>query len=151
MGVESWGTGRADYSRNVEFSTEPLIRGPQTQYSLYREYLNTAANSNATVSIDTGADVVVMLYDTYLVANKNVLIEIELEAKGTGGSYATIFKHDGYQIIHHPMQRGFPVFQEYRYTYYNKSSEEIDLLLTINGLYTAEKEYYLSKGDDVPI
>jgi len=150
MGVQSWGTGRADYSRNIEFSTEPLIRGPQNQYNHTVDYEDVPANSSSTVDVDVGSDVVVMLYDNYLLANKNVLISMKLEAKGTGGSYANVFKHDGYQIIHHPLVKGFPVFKEFRYTYYNDSDETVNLSVIVNGLYTAEKEYYLSKGD-VPV
>lgn len=147
MTVLSWGTGRPDYSKNVEYSTEPIIRGPQTQYVLSEEIEDVAANSTTTVDVDITTDTVVMLYDFFLTANKNVYITLQVRALGTGGTYVSIFKDEGYQRVIHPIPVGFPVFDSYRYIYANLSDEEADLSLQISGLYTGEKEYYLTLRD----
>ena len=146
MTIESWGTGRKDYSKNIEYSTEPIIRGPQTQYVYSVELLEVAANSTTTVDVDIPADTVVMLYDFYLSANKNVYISLQIRALGTTGTYATIFKDEGYQRIAHPIPPGFPIFNSYRYIYANQSDEQIDMELSIAGIYTTEDEYYLLKS-----
>ena len=147
MSISAWGTGRPDYSENVEYSTEPVIRSHQNQYTHYVDYLDVAANAEVDVEVDITTDTVVMLYDFYLTANKNVLIELHFDAvSSTTGSFVTIFNDKAYSRVCHPIPNGFPIFDTYRITYMNHSTEEIDLLLTICGLYTSEKDYYLASG-----
>lgn len=144
MAVQSWGTGRKDYSENVEYSVEPVIRGPQTQYTYYEEFLNVAAGASSTVDIDITADTVVILYDFYLSSIANVLLDFNIFAIGTDGSVATVFRDRGFQSIYHPIPSGFPFFNTYRLGYTNNSEILIDLIFTVAGLYTSEDEYYLT-------
>ncbi|GAI51507.1 unnamed protein product, partial [marine sediment metagenome] len=107
MTVAPWGTGRKDYSENVEYSVEPVIRGPQTQYNYYLEIPNVAAGGSATVDIDITADTVVILYDFYLTATADVMLDFNIFALSNGVA-ATIFRDRGFQRIYHPIPQGFP-------------------------------------------
>ena len=145
--VDSWGTGRPDYSENVEYSTEPIIRGAQNKYVYYLEILDVAAGGEATIDIDITADTVVMLYDFYMSSIANVLLDFNLFTIDSDGAVtATIFRDRDYQRVYHKIPQGFPFFDTYRVGYKNNSNRTIDLFLNIAGLYTSEKEYYLTVG-----
>jgi hypothetical protein len=145
MTVSSWGTGRPDYSVNIEYSTEPILRSHQNQYNYYLEITDLAPSSSlTTLDIDIPIDTVVLLYDFCLTSVKNQLLEFIVQAKGTGGGYTTIFYDENYQNIYHPIPNGFPFFDEYRIKYRNRGQSDTDLILSIHGLYTGEDEYYLT-------
>lgn len=144
MTVGNWGTGREDYSQNVEVSTEPIVRSWESQYIYFVEIPSVAANSSTTVNATIDADTVVILYDFFLATTLNVLISLEVYAVGVDGSVGTIFRDREYQSIYHPIPVGFPFFNIIRYVYRNMSNEVIDLNLTMSGLSTAEKNYNLA-------
>jgi len=143
MTVKSWGTGRKDYSQNVEYSVEPVIRGPQTQYVYYLEISDVASGGSGTVDVDITADTVVMLYDFYLTSTANVLLDFNIFAL-SNGTVATVFRDRGFQNIYHPIPQGFPFFDTYRLSYKNNGNKVVDLAFTAAGIYTSEKAYYLT-------
>lgn len=145
MTISSWGTGRVDYSQNVEYSTEPVIRSWESQYTYFNEFLNVAAGASATLNIDIETDYLTILYDFYLSTPNNVMIGLNCYAVGTDGTAAPIFRDRRFTNIYHPIPQGFPFFHTIRIIYYNYSEIELDYLyLSMFGITTAEKEYYLT-------
>lgn len=143
--VESWGTGRKDFSENVEYSTEPIIRSYQNTYTSYTEYEDVVPGVLTNVDITIPTETVLILYDFFLSSPVNVLLDFDCYAKSaTSDVYVNIFRDKGYQTIYHPIPQGFPFFSTYRIRYRNNGERNIDLILTIAGLYTSEKNYYLS-------
>lgn len=146
MTVQSWGTGRKDYSENIEYSVEPVIRSYQSQYVYWTEITNLTAGIEEVHTITTGSSYVVIIYDFIFTAPLNALIGLKVEAISTAGVAATIFDDTNFQAVRYKMPTGFPFFYQIKATLKNLSDVTYPTCyFSMNGLYTGEKEYYLTK------
>lgn len=142
--VAARGTGRKDYSQNIEFIVEPLIRSYQQQYTYYDEYDDVAPGSSAIVDIPITTGTVAFVYDFRLATFAKILIGLTIQAVGTDGVVAHVAYARGYTNLYHNIPAGFPFFNIIRATYYNLSDKTADLVLSMSGMYTSEKEYHLT-------
>jgi hypothetical protein len=140
------GVGRVDYSQNVEFSVEPIIRSYQDVYN-YDDTWVLAPLETQVQTINIPGDTVVLLYDFLFCCVKNILLTVKVESIDMAMVVGTVFDKSGYQRIEHHHTRGVPVFHQFRITVTNHSpTEAIDVVgLAVNcmGLYTSRQEYYM--------
>lgn len=143
MTVSSWGTGRKDYSKNVEYSTNPIIRGPQTRY--IQRYSGTlAAGGSTTINTSVTSGYVVMLYDFTFAADLNALLSLVVYAVSTAGSAVEVFQDKKYQSIYYNILKGFPFFGTIRSVLTNDGDQSINYEYTIAGFETSERQYNLT-------
>ncbi|GAH04933.1 unnamed protein product [marine sediment metagenome] len=83
------GVGRPDYSQNVEKSVEPQIRSWQQEYQHFEE-IDVPAGESITTEIPITAQTVVIVYDFYLSAPRNVLLHMKLEFLTAAGTWALL-------------------------------------------------------------
>ena len=139
--VTTTGVGRPDYSQNVELSVEPEIRSWQEEYQHFEE-IAVAAGTSVTTGISITADTVVIVYDFYLSAPRNVLLHMDLEFYTAAGTWATLIEDSGYQNVPVHYARGFPLFRQYRVTITNYGEVDVICRFSAHGTVTAENIYY---------
>lgn len=144
--VESKGTGRKDYSMNIEYIVEPTIRSYQQMYRYFAEWTDVDPYSVNPVDVAITSDTVTFVYDFRASTWANVLLGLKIEAIGTDGLVATIAQQTGDGSIYINIPAGFPFFKTIRYTVYNYSDKWLDVDVSMNGMYTSEKQYYLRVG-----
>jgi len=149
MTVQSWGTGRKDYSKNVEYATEAIIRSYQQQYVVV-ETGTLAAGASTTINTAITTETVVMLYDFNFSADSNVLISMVVYAISVAGASTYVFQDKNYQNISHCILKGFPFFGTVRSALTNDGDASINYHYTMAGLVTGEKEYYLRVASVLP-
>jgi len=82
--VESWGTGREDYSESVEQSVVPIIRSYQVNATAYKEFTlaaDTESEEEITLDFSTGAKNH-FIGSGCISANANVLLSAEIWSRG---------------------------------------------------------------------
>ncbi len=144
--VEARGTGRKDYSMNIEYIVEPVIRSYQQLYKYFSEYIDFPPLTDITVDVDIPLDSVVFVYDFRLCTFAHVLTGLKVQAIGTDGTIADVTYGAGYTSVYQNIPAGFPFFKTIRLILSNYSDKIIDVDVSMNGMYTAEKEYYLRIG-----
>ena len=135
------GVGRPDYSQNVEKSVEPQIRSWQQEYQHF-EAINVAAGETVTTEILITAQTVVIVYDFYLSAPRNVLLHMKLEFLTADGTWALLIEDSGYQVIPIHYARGFPLFRKYRVEITNYGELDVTCRFSAHGTETEENIYY---------
>jgi len=144
------GVGRKDYSENIEYATEPLIRSWQSRYS-HSEVVSVPAGGSVVRTLVLTIEHVVMLHDLGISANRNVLIGLYVEAYNPDtGIWAPIASEMGYQKVIMQISAGFPIFDRYRITITNHSSHDLDIPFNAAGIETTEEKYYLAVHVGVP-
>ncbi len=135
------GVGRPDYSQNVELSVEPQIRSWQQEYQHYEE-INVPAGESETSEIEITERTVVLVYDFYLSAPRNVLLHMNLEFYTAAGIWASLIESSGYQSVPIHYKKGFRLFRKYRVTITNYG--EVDVLCSFSGhgMVTPQNIYY---------
>ncbi len=139
--VVSTGVGRPDYSQSVELSVEPEIRSWQEEYKHFEE-IDVSAGDSVTTEIDITEETVVIVYDFYLSAPRNVLLHMDLEFFTEAGAWASIIESSGYQTVPIHYARGFPLFRKYRVTITNYGEVDVLCRFSAHGTVTAENIYY---------
>lgn len=137
------GVGRKDYSANVEYAVEPVIRSYENMYKHYQAY-PVPAGESFTAEIEIPGKTVALLYDFVLTCPRNVLISLDVDAVDPEGAIGPIFRKSSYQTVIHHIAKGFPVFRAIRATMTNHSSFDLNLALSIAGIYTSEETYHLA-------
>lgn len=140
--VVAEGIGRRDYSQNVENSVEPLIRSYQNDYRHFETLTLPPGGAPVQSVITITAETVVMLYDFYLSAPRNLLLRLAVEIFTAAGAWTGIIDKPEYQTVELHYTRGFPVFRQYRITGYNYGEVAIDANFISNGIVTSENQYY---------
>ena len=135
------GVGRKDYSQNVEFAVEPMIRSHQSDYSIYEE-IAVAAGATVTMEIDIEEETVVIVYDFYLSVPANIMIEVHYEFFSAIGTWISFARQSGYQTIPLNFARGWPLFDKYRITITNHDALDVTCHFSAHGVVTSESEYY---------
>jgi len=84
MTVQSWGTGRVDYSQNVEQSVIPIIRSYQVNATAYKEFtLASGEESEETITLTFSEDAKNhFIGEAIITANANVLLSAEMWSRG---------------------------------------------------------------------
>jgi len=141
--VTKTGVGRRDYSQEVQFSTEPIVRSYQNSY-VHDEVYTLAAGQTRTIDVAIVGNTVVLLYDFLLSAPINGLLTFEVQAIDQAGVVASIFRKSDYQKVAHHHSRGAPVFRTIRLILTNHCDVDIaNAQVTINGIYTSDTEYHM--------
>lgn len=140
--VETVGVGRKDYSQSVELAVEPQIRSWQREYKHYEEIPVPANGVPVTTEIEITARTVVIVYDFYLSAPRNVLLHMDLEFFSADDEWAPIIEDSSYQTVSINYARGFPLFRKYRVTITNHGELDVTCSFSAHGTVTAENIYY---------
>lgn len=135
------GVGRPDYSINVEKSVEPQIRSWQEEYQHFEE-IDVGAGATETTEIEITARTVVLVYDFYLSAPRNVLLHLNLEFYTAEGTWASLQEESGYQTIPIHYKKGFRFFRKYRVTITNYGNADVLCRFSAHGLVTPVNIYY---------
>ena len=144
--VESRGVGRKDYSLMTEFSVEPTIRSYQSLYSHY-DLISVPALGSIVIDVVIPLEQVVLLYDFLASIPSNNLIRMIVTAVAPDLSTGIAVDKSGYQVVEAHLLKGYIFFHIIRLTLYNyRDVEETDMRVSLTGLYTSEKEYYMSLG-----
>ena len=139
--VKPTGVGRQDFSQSVELSVEPEIRSWQEEYKHYEE-IDVDAGDTVTTVIEITARTVVIVYDFYLSAPRNVLLHMNLEFLTAAGTWGTLIEDSGYQTVPIHYTRGFPLFRRYRVTITNYGEYDVTCRFSAHGTVTEENIYY---------
>jgi len=135
------GVGRKDYSQNVELAVEPQIRSWMEEYKEFQE-IDVAAGASVQREIEIEAETVVVAYDFYLSAPRNVLLHLKVEFLTAEGTWALLIEKSGYQTVPIHYARGFPLFDRYRITVTNYGELDVTARFSAHGTVTAEEVYY---------
>ena len=139
--VTTTGVGRADYSKNVEQSVEPLIRSYQSEYN-YNNTVNIGPGAEQIVEVSLPSGYVVLIYDFYVTNPNNVLVGVIMEfLTATGAWYFFTAKQDMITVSIN-LAKGWPVFNKYRFRITNNGLGAADFDISAHGIKTAETEYY---------
>lgn len=130
-----------DYSQQVEYSVEPIVRSYQDSYVLDEVY-TVSASSSRTIDVTIPVSTVVLLYDFLASCTKNQLLGFQVYALDSAGLASSIFSKHGYQKVEHHHSRGAPVYAQIRIVLTNGCSVAIDVYVTIAGIVTGVEEYY---------
>jgi len=137
------GVGRKDYSQEVQFSVEPVIRSYQHPY-VFDEVYALNAGETRTIDVAIPSDTVVLLYDFLCSCPANVLLGFEVLAIDQDGTVGSIFGKSGYQKVGHHHSRGAPVFRTIRIILTNYSDLALSsVAVSLHGVYTSEQQYYM--------
>lgn len=136
------GVGRQDFSQSVELSVEPEIRSWQQEYKHFEEIDVPANGVPVTTEILITAQTIVIVYDFYLSAPRNVLLHMKLEFLTAAGTWALLIEDSGYQTIPIHYSRGFPLFRKYRVEITNYSEVDVACSFSAHGTETEENIYY---------
>ena len=140
--VAATGVGRKDYSQQVEQSVEPIVRSYQNAY-VHDEVYSVLAGQTRIIDVQIPSDTVVLLYDFLASTLSNRLIGFGVSAiDAVGGLVNPIFLKSGYQAVPHHHSRGAPVFMTIRLTLTNYCTIDIDISVTLAGVYTGVQEYH---------
>lgn len=139
--VTATGVGRKDYSQQVEYSVEPIVRSYQASYVLDEVYSVDGASSR-TIDVTIPTDAVVLLYDFNASQLANNVMNLQVFAIDSAGTASSIFSKYGTQRVEHHHSRGAPVFQTIRIVLTNYAVGAVSIYVTIAGLYTGVKEYF---------
>lgn len=169
--VESWGTGRPDYSKNVETSVQPVIRSWESDWLSIDTVEDMAPNSGTAGRLITEAMTttnIYLIYDILLTCTKNALLRLGLKYyNDTLSANTTIFEEYGYQNIHYNFSQGYPItpstragsvawtgqgassynYNDLRMELFNESDETIDLFLQISGIIVSADSYNLERSE----
>lgn len=143
--VTATGVGRKDYSQQVEYSVEPVVRSYQSSYVLDEVY-TVSASSTRTINVAIPISTVVLLYDFLASCTANRLLGFQVYALDTTGLVSSIFSKHGYQKVEHHHSRGAPVFAQIRIVLSNTCDTPVDVYVTIVGIVTGVEEYYQRVG-----
>jgi len=135
------GVGRPDFSQNVELSVEPQIRSWQQEYQHFEE-IDVPAGDTVQTVIEITSQTVVIVYDFYLSAPRNVLLHMKLEFLTAAGTWALLMENSGYQIVPIKYAKGFLLFRRYRVEITNYSEEDVTCRFSAHGTETEENIYY---------
>ena len=135
------GGGRPDYSQNVEKAVEPQIRSWQSEYQHFEE-IDVPAGDTILTEIAITAQTVVIVYDFYLSAPRNVLLHMKLEFLTADGTWGLLIEDSGYQTVPIHYSRGFPLFRRYRVEITNYGEEDVTCRFSAHGTETEENIYY---------
>lgn len=139
--VTATGVGRKDYSQQVEYSVEPVVRSYQSSYVLDEVY-TVGASSTRTIEVDIPVSTVVLLYDFLASCTANKLLGFKVSAIDSAGVTSAIFSKHAYQKIEHHHSRGAPVLAKIEIELINVCDTAIDIYVTLVGIVTGIKEYY---------
>lgn len=135
------GVGRQDFSQSVELSVEPQIRSWQQEYQHFEE-IDVPEGDTVLTEIAITAQTVVIVYDFYLSAPRNVLLHMKLEFLTAAGTWALLIENSGYQVVPINYARGFPLFRRYRVEITNYGEEDVTCRFSAHGTETEENIYY---------
>ena len=136
------GVGRKDYSQQVEYSVEPIVRSYQNAY-VFDEVYAVQAGQTRTIDVNIPADTVVLLYDFLASIPSNRLIGFQVLAIDVAGGLAnSIFGKAEYQRVEHHHSRGAPVFLVIRLVLTNYCDVDLDINVSLAGVYTGVQEYH---------
>lgn len=135
------GVGRKDYSEQVEYSVEPVVRSYQNAYT-HDEVYTVPAGTTRTIDVAIPSNTVVLLYDFFASIFSNRLIGFEVRAVDVAGGLANpIFSKAEYQCVEHHHSRGAPVFLIIRIILTNYCPVNLDISVSLAGVYTSVEEY----------
>lgn len=136
------GVGRKDYSQQIEYSVEPIIRSYQESY-VHDEVYVVDATSTRVIDVAIASETVVLLYD-FLASQVDAadILGLQVQAIDTTGQVSTIFSKYGLQQVTHHHTRGAPVFRAIRVTLTNPTGAQMLVYVTIAGIRTGIEEYY---------
>jgi hypothetical protein len=135
------GVGRKDYSQQVEYSVEPIVRSYQESYVLDEVY-NVGAGLTRTIDVTIPLDSVVLLYDFIASQTGGTLLNFQVFAVDSAGVASSIFSKYGFQRVEHHHSRGAPVFQQIRIALTNFALVGVSVYVTIAGIVVGSREYY---------
>ncbi len=126
--VISRGTGRKDYSQNVETSVVPIIRSHQ-QRIFYTLSFSLPSFSYVDLVVPLTSGGFSMFYNFFLSASSNELIELSVYYEN-----GLVTDKMGYQVVDLPFLQGFP-FAELTIRVINYGTDISDLYLSAAGLF----------------
>lgn len=139
--VTATGVGRKDYSQQVEYSVEPVVRSYQDSYVLDEVY-TVDASSSRTITVDIPVSTVVLLYDFLASCTANRLIGFQVSAVDSAGLTSSIFSKYGYQKVEHHHSRGAPVLASVQIVLTNGCASSVDIYVTLVGIVTGVEEFF---------
>ena len=101
MAISSWGTGRKDYSRNVEESVVPIIRSYQVNAWATEEFTIAAGVTSTltpTMTFSTGSSSH-HISELFVTADANVLLGLDAKIVESDGDERSVWQGFGYQNI----------------------------------------------------
>lgn len=138
------GTGRRDYSANVEYIVEPLIRSYQSSYTLKIDFTDIPSGTPQIQDTSLTSGKVYMLYDFHVSAPTNSLFRCTIRVVSATGTTALIIHRWSYGSFSHNIPRGFPISNALRVAITNYSSETQSYVFSCSGLETDETIYLLT-------
>lgn len=140
--VTPTGVGRPDYSQNVEYSVEPIVRSMQTPY-VHEDVYALLAGETRTVDVAIPSGMVVLLYDFLMSCPANVLLSFQIQTIDADGTVNTAFFKSAYQKVEHHLIKGVPVFQAIRLILTNQGEIALtNVEVSCVGIQLTQQEYY---------
>lgn len=143
------GIGRADYSKNIEQSVEPLIRSYQSGYH-YNNLVPIGAGVEQIIEVPITSGFVELIYDIYVTNPNNVLVGVIMEFYTAAGTWAFFVAKQAMMTVDIHMAKGFSVFGKYRFRILNTGAAA-DFNISVHGIQTAETQYFGSVVATPPI
>lgn len=142
--VPALGAGRVDYSTNVEYMVDTVMRSWQTSYYVVMGIAPVASGASVTIEIPIPANYVVMLYEVGLDSALNVLVDLEVQAwESTLGIWVAFHRKRKFQSTEQEITAGVPLFQKYRITVRNFAAIAVAYVFSAHGIYTDLQHYSL--------
>jgi len=131
--ISSLGSGRRDYSADVLFSSESLIRNYQDVYSYHGIMAGVAAGGSSSTVITLTASKTVFVLNVAASTARNVLCRITVESYDNG-TYTTVMDNYGFMNAGENIRRGVEFTDRMRVTIYNYGESAQDFVFYLTGL-----------------
>lgn len=141
--ISTAGTGRRDYSTNIEYMVEPLIRSYQSVYTLKLDFAGVPSGAALIQQESLAANNVIMLYNFNISASSNHLFRATIRVVAANGTTLLMVHRWAYGSFSQIIPRGFPFANAIRVAVTNYSSDTQDYIFSCSGLETDETIYVL--------
>lgn len=131
--VVTIGEGRRDYSADILFASEPLVRGDQTVYYEKHDFTAVPAGGSSSAVFTPPTAYSAFLFTACASTNANVLIRLVVE-RYESGAYITSIDNYGYMVAQTNSKAGIPITSQYRVTVYNYGTSAQDIIFYTNGV-----------------
>lgn len=134
------GTGRTDYSQDVQKTVEPITQSWQETYKDYQAFTLNVGES-ATIETPIPSPYMILLYNFYLSCYPASDIELHVQYFHTSfQSWNDIVAKQANQTIDVLLEKGFPFLGKYRIISTNLGLAPIDCFYSAHGIITTQSQ-----------
>lgn len=131
--ISAIGEGRKDYSADILFSSEPLIRGEQYVYYARNTFSNVPVNGIASCVFTVTSGVTAFIFTACASTMSNSLIRMVIERYENGLYTACIDKY-GFLVVTANNKAGVPFNTQYKVVVYNYGNNTQNIEFYTNGI-----------------